>query len=442
MVMRTLHVGGLGAIYDPATWNAALLAGPKELQDFLGWLCFGDTDAGYGTVGFDASASSLNVTVKRGGGLVYDASPSAHASDAQAGLSKWSWIYNGGDVVKAIGAHHATLPRWDLISLTWTTNPDTTVNVGYRESVPADTKTQRGTQITLTVTAGTADASPVKPSTPAGAIALWYVYVPATSGALTLIDARQHLPGTKNRPGAQPMTSVTDVSTDANLFEVLARKILSTDTAWLSSLRWDVAKDMPYILRGKGTAGEIATALYPMLTAGDRTFWETRNFVDGSPLNSDDTALEAYGSDALGYMNVNRGTASAAISRVWLGIPVQARGLEVIGAKFRYRTTQAFDATVGSAGRAMKLVHVAADGTVTELLSHNLTIASTQGAVTTVAYTESGGDDGDLAATPVIAEGDSLYWFFMLELNADGTGSAGDLRLYSASVQFREGRSA
>lgn len=424
--LRSMHIGALASIYDPDTINAALRAGPKELQDWLGWMFFGDADAGGGVLGFNAAAAALNVTVERGGGLIYAASDPAPAS-------WWSWIYSGEAVVKAISAHHATLARVDLISLTWTQIPDTTVNVGMEGSVPADVETQRGCQVTLTVTAGTAHADPWanKAATPANAEALWYVYVPATAGALVLVDVRRHLPGPGRRPGTAPLSSVTDVDTDAEVFEVLARKADNADTAWLSSLSWDAAQDWPYITRGKGAAGDEGASLYPLMALG-RSWWRTVPFLGGNFIDSVAANLLTLMNDTNALL-VSRLAAAEAISTVYVGIPVEARGLELSAAKLRYKTTEAFDATVGASGRAFKLLHLAADGTVTELASQNVTIASIfDGCAAPVSLT--------LGSTPTFVEGDSLVARFILHLTASGTASLGALELHGVDLQFTEGR--
>lgn len=417
-----MHIGALASIYDPDTINAALRAGPKELQDWLGWMFFGDADAGGGVLGFNAAAAALNVTVERGGGLIYAASDPAPAS-------WWSWIYSGEAVVKAISAHHATLARVDLISLTWTQIPDTTVNVGMEGSVPADVETQRGCQVTLTVTAGTAHADPWanKAATPANAEALWYVYVPATAGALVLVDVRRHLPGPGRRPGTAPLSSVTDVDTDANVLEVLARKADNADTAWLSSLRWSAAECWPYILRGLGAAGDVdaATALYPLMSLA-RTWWRSVAFA--GYLEHDGAAM------LIGFpqTSLSIGRLGTGATDVLVTVPIQVdcgRALEVVACKLRYKTTTAFDC--GFTVKEVRVDHVAADGTLTAVGTVTLDVDDVDGAVVTETLSA--------LATPVIAEGDTLYAQLRFSPTASGT-AVGVLRVYGIDVQFKEGR--
>jgi len=420
--LRSMNVV-LGAIYDPDTINNALRAGPKELQDFLGWLMFGDTDAGHGVVGFSASeTSALNVTVTRGGGLIYN---SAAASPA----SKWAWVYSGDSVVKAIGAHHATLARVDLISLTWAQATDTAVSVGYEGGIPASTNTQRGCQATLTVTAGTAHADPWanKAATPANAEPLWYVYVPATSGALVMVDARTHLPGPHYRDGLAPMIHYTNVDTDAVQASVSARKADNADTAWASLQSWDVAEDWPYITRGKGGAGESSADLYPMMALG-RTWSKMVPWVGFIQVNAAPAGLSAVRSLTLGNVTYSRSAATANNGDGDLvPIPVDARALEVTAASIIYEVFTAFDGV--HVTRSVELIHVAADGTVTVIGSVDLDLTTVPGNPVSLALT--------MAGTPVIAAGDCL--FAAIKISRTGT-STGIVTVQALSVTFKEGR--
>lgn len=94
-----------------------------------------------------------------------------------------------------LGAHDATNPRWDIISLApaWEEdesdtrrikNPTTLVESS--QSVPL----RKRYYFTLTVTPGTPAASPVEPSVPAGHIKIARAEVPAGSGAAVLRDTR------------------------------------------------------------------------------------------------------------------------------------------------------------------------------------------------------------------------------------------------------------
>lgn len=419
----------LGAIYDPGSINNAFRATSKELQDFLAWLMFGDNDAGGGVAGFSASeTSALNVTVTRGGGLIYTAG-------APSPASKWAWVYSGASVVKAITAHHLTKARVDLISVSWTQIPDTPVSVGYEGGSPAVTQTQRGCQATLTVTAGgtvgAGDAPGAwaeKPATPAGSEALWYVYVPATSGALVMVDVRRHLPGPKERPYNAPLITYTDVDTNAVLRTISARKADNADTAFASLEGWDVTEDWPYYSRAKAASGDIGagTALYPMMIPAGRTWYRAVPWLGvtvdsgANPMTATiagPLVLTRVGTTAIGYVQS-------------VGIPVETRGLEVVAANLRYKVTTAFDATFTA--KKVDLIHVAADGTITTIGTANLTLNGVHGSVQTLALSLAGG-------TPTIAEGDML--FAQLVLTSTGTGTAvGSVQLGALDVQFKEGR--
>lgn len=92
-------------------------------------------------------------------------------------------------------AHHATNPRWDLISVIPAADTDLPAGVRVRTAGPGSQAVQtldtRETWApTFTITKGTPAGSPTVPSTPAGALAIAKVYVPATSGNITVYDIR------------------------------------------------------------------------------------------------------------------------------------------------------------------------------------------------------------------------------------------------------------
>lgn len=97
-----------------------------------------------------------------------------------------------------LGAHHATLPRYDIITMAVAESDDDSDTIRERVAGPgtqaiATRNTRTKWAPTFTATAGTADASPTVPSTPAGRLLVATVYVPATSGNVVVTDSRRQV---------------------------------------------------------------------------------------------------------------------------------------------------------------------------------------------------------------------------------------------------------
>lgn len=429
--LRTPNVTD-NAIFSAAQWNAAFRGLSRELQDLFLRLLFGDDTPSAGDGGVvgglvcSAVTGQLQTQVTAGWAFRYDgtiASP----------RSKFGIIpLHAPVIVDHDPADDGTNDRIDVISIVAPTGTDNTESVLMWESAPQNLATQRGAQASVVVTAGTPDAVPVAPTTPAGHVKLFEVVVEAgftnLNGAL-YTDKRVKARGLSMRDA------------DDGAFEFLTRvgtggmqllKILGTGFTTESSIDWDRTIDWPRFYRGKGGSGEQLGELYPMLIPSDRTWWRSVSWLGARVDSDDDTALDALLSDADGLV-LTRGSAGAAITRGYVSIPVEARGVEIVAAKVRYRTTQAFDATVGGAGayRAVKLIKMSAAGVATELGSTLLVITSTHGSVQAQEFT--------LSDTPVMDEGDSLFARFLVELTASGT-TVGVTKLYSIDIQFKEGR--
>lgn len=132
-------------------------------------------------------SAGLVLAVAKGFGMFYDST----ATDV---WSPW-WKPVVADAVGSVtlGAHDATNPRIDLVCVTPATVDDQSetvyTKIGGVESTTSESKRRRWSG-TLSVVAGTPNASPTVPATPAGKIALAEVAVPAVSGAVTVRDVR------------------------------------------------------------------------------------------------------------------------------------------------------------------------------------------------------------------------------------------------------------
>lgn len=136
--------------------------------------------------------SALNLSVAVGVGFY----------DDEAAVDQFAPIYRPIVVPTAIsltvGAHHATLPRIDIVCIAPALVDDESASVSVKNPTTGVLSTQSSNKrrifgSTAQVVAGTAASTPSAPSTPTGYIKLCEVDVPATSGALVLRDYRRKL---------------------------------------------------------------------------------------------------------------------------------------------------------------------------------------------------------------------------------------------------------
>lgn len=420
--IRTMNTA-LAFIYDPDVVNAAFRGTSREIQNALAWLLFDTANAGSAVLGgFSASeGAALRSDVVRGAALRYD-------SGAAAPLSKWAFIYSEATLQATHDAHEGN-PRYDLLSLSFTTATDTTETQGQVGDVPASVNTQRGCAVTLVLTKGTAAGSPSIPSTPAGNLALYAVYVPATSGSLEYIEVKTHGAGPARRTYLSPLQF--DGPFNASAFQLAlinARKIAAAGDSFQSSLQWDIAKDWPIAVRGRGDAGEFAGSMFPMMVPTDRK-WR-RNVPIGVSIGP----VIAGGSDAGGLatawtgtqFTLSRSSSSRGQISAWVApIPVDGRGLKALSATATIRRVIAFDGTVTYLSAVLCVQHV--DGTVDAIGVADLD--GTAGAIIDVDFV------GAFVPT-LIAAGDVMY----VKVVADTTGNTvGTIYVYAVSVEFEEG---
>lgn len=427
--LRSPHLTN-NAIPSATQWNNAFRGLSREIQElFLRLLCGDDTPSagGGGVLGglaCDNVSGQMQSTVTAGWGWYYDATLASPLSPFGAVPLHATETVN----------HASADPdddRIDVISIASPTGTDTEESVLTWEAAPQNRDTQRGAQPVIMVTAGTPAGSPVAPSTPAGHLKLAEVLVPAGATNLdsaTYTDFRVFAHGNRLRGDDGRFDFVSRLATGG--LELMRFYILGAVAS--SSLDWDMGEDWLRWTRGKGAAGDSTGEVFAMGIPDGRTWWRSVPFLGGACYDSANVNLGFLMSDANALI-LKRATNGAALSYVYVGIPADARGLELVAAKLRYKTTQAFNATVGAAGRAFKLMLMAADGTATELASQDVTIASLLDACAApVTLT--------LGDTPVLVEGDTLIARFMLELTASGTSDLGDLELHGLDLQFKEGR--
>lgn len=423
--IRTPHLTD-DAIPSAAQWNAAFRGLSREIQDLFLRLLFGDDTPSTGDGGVvgglvcSAVTGQMQTRVSAGWAFRYDgtlASPQ----------SKLGVVPLHAEVIVDHDDGDGTNDRIDVISIVAPTGTDNEESVLMWEAAPQNLKTQRGAQASVVVTKGTPDAVPVAPTTPSGHVKLFEVVVEAgftnLNGAL-YTDKRVRARGLYERDADDAMLKLRSRASTgfAALIQMLGHGVAA------SSLEWDRSEDWLRLARGKGLSGD-AVYCYPMMSTSGRAWWRSISWLS-SPTQSDNAAkIEvgwAYGS--AGPLRLTRGDTSAWGQYVRLPVPVDARGLEVVAAKVRYKTTQAFDGTINT--REVKLWH-RSNGTLTDIGAVNLTLASTHGSVQTATIT--------LTGTPTLVEGDELFAVFALDLTASGT-AVGVVELHSLDIQFKEGR--
>lgn len=417
-------------IWPDTVWAETYRAMLAEITYAMAWQMVHATDSGSLVVGGLewSNPAGLTTRIGRGWALVYDGTVVAPGP-------KWKVVYVGANADDDHDARHATLDRVDAVSLSYALTNDNAETLG-RSGVgaPASTYTQAGSVATLVLTAGTAHASSWanKGTAPAGNLLLGYVKVPSTAdgGAITFIDAREFAPGPTNRPIDRQITWHGDTDdTQALLLKVAARAASTAATSWLSLLSWDMAEDWPMVTRGAGAAGDQTGDFYPLM-AQART-WE-RSFPLGFAGNVD------YDSGSASDLSVTPLTLYTEIKRVSSGtvwgsvawpLVADVRALEVADIKLVVKEQTAFNGTVTHMRFDLIVLH--ADGTSDVIGDHELASLTT-GVQTTLVGTV----DFDNWTPTLLASGDTLYCLIYFETTGN---SAGEIRVQSCSITFREG---
>jgi len=423
-------------IIPAADWNAAARALPREIQNALGWMFEHEANSGGGVVGgFAASEGAARRSdVARGLALVY-------ASGNAAPLSKWSWVYSETTLQATHDAHEGN-PRYDLLTLSWESATDTDETQGQVGGVPAPVDTQRGAQVTLNITKGTAAVTPTVPATPAGHLLLYVVGVPSSSGALIYLDRRVYAAGPSNRPLASyPVTFHGRYKENvggegeigAHLIAINARAGIPGDPEYMSEVRWDMLQDMPIFMRDRVQTGEAPGFYYPLLAYGDRKWWQTFFITPGEVVytagDSGDIAASFVGSPTVATVVQKVAGTDACDLVMYIPLPaVQGRKLEVCGAKLDYALSEAF--TGADTEVWVRVLRDNAGASSVEIASldvHDAGVVARASASMGVTDTTIGNQDRLWAVVHVARAG-------------SGITAAGVLAVYAISLQFKEGR--
>ncbi|MCC6620134.1 MAG: hypothetical protein IT385_02700 [Deltaproteobacteria bacterium] len=413
-------------IYPSSVINAAMRATARELQNALGWMFEHETDSGGGVIGgFDVSeGAALRSDVERGLAVVYTAGNAAP-------LSKWSWVYSEETLEATHDAHEAN-PRIDLLTLAFESATDTEETLGRVGEVAASVDTQRGAQLTLVITKGTADPSPSAPATPAGHLLLYQVRVPATSGALVYYDKREFAPGPRNRSG-QPLTFNQRANDGVfTLLELAARVEANGETAWVDyPLRWSKTLGLPFALSARNGAKNL---YYQM--AEDRAWSEMHALIGPVEVlyTTGSAADVLVDTDEVGdAIQIQRlSTTGTCAFSFRVPLRIQHRGLKITGCAVDYAYDEAFDGTLSIEVTLHQDRHDSVGGTRGKL---DIDAAGT-GSRTLAAMVDTGGG----AFVEYTVDEDDRVWAEVAfsELGSP-TSDAGRLRLFGIKLIFEDG---
>lgn len=139
--------------------------------------------------------SGLQVSIKPGRAIYVRSEKASYTPSSDPhGVNVIPLLLNTASTVTH-DAHDATHPRWDVISVKYTTSDANSGSRYVRTTGPGSQATSplnesRSYTPTFTITKGTAGASPTVPTVPTDGMAIAHVYVPAVSGAVTVHDVR------------------------------------------------------------------------------------------------------------------------------------------------------------------------------------------------------------------------------------------------------------
>ena len=140
-------------------------------------------------------SSGLNVTIKPGRAVYVRSELDSYTPSSDPhGIDVIPLLLNTASTVTH-DAHDATHPRWDIISVKFTTTDADSGDRYVRTAGPGSQAVSalnesRSWGPTFTVTKGTPGASPSLPTAPTDKMTIAHVYVPAASGDVTVYDVR------------------------------------------------------------------------------------------------------------------------------------------------------------------------------------------------------------------------------------------------------------
>lgn len=140
------------------------------------------------------STGDLSFTIATGIGYFFDSA----ASTSEFGPARYRPVVVNSTYSGSLSAHHATLPRLDIVCLgpEWADDQSASRNVkdpGTGSVTSSSINQRRRYSYKVTIVAGTPASSPTAPAVPSGYMEIARALVPATSGAASWEDTRQVL---------------------------------------------------------------------------------------------------------------------------------------------------------------------------------------------------------------------------------------------------------
>ncbi len=295
---------GDGLIPSAAQMNTPARVGAADIAHFLQYLLSGDAffpapGAVAGGLAVLGKVNDMRVDVLAGAGAIFigaTPSPQHPLNLAILRATTQSPTLNDGD-----GTH----PRIDVVSIT----PATALLDSELMLLPGGGTqaqfTRRGPGTTIVVTEGTPAASPVAPSTPSGSIKLAEVLVPAGltaagggTDAATITDYRNKLGVATRGPDTAGGYSLSeeDWTTPAKIAMVSlfgARAEFNK----LLRLAGDVVEHWPAFTRLDTPTDDATEALFPLMSAGSRKYWDVAGFAEqgAGDITDADVAFDVRG---------------------------------------------------------------------------------------------------------------------------------------------------
>lgn len=198
------------------------------------------------------------------------------------------------------------------------------------------------------------------------------------------------------------------------------------DFGWMNTIQEEIAK----AIENSGLTLDSADdeQLYTAIkTLGGRTWWRSMAWLNFDE-DSAPTDITVTRNADLGYVQylVAGSSPNNGVEGHFITIPLDIRGLRVENAQLTYKVTAAFDGT--DIFKELKLYHIGADGTSTEIGALTLDLTTTPANPVTSALT--------MASHPTPSAGGSLVAVLKI---ARVLASVGTLRIFNVSVQFEEG---
>lgn len=421
-------------IADPDITNGQFRRLPRQLAELLRGLLHTDAtpdeDYGYVVRGLSPSGSGLVTTISAGVAVAYDSSVDPDTT----GYSKYAVLVSEEDLEITHDAHDPSDPRVDVVCLQWSSAVADVLAVPKVGASPANVATIRRAVCGLWIQKGTPGAG--APTYPTGMVVLCEADIPAGSGAISYrgsVAQRANTGYVRRDPLVFEQDDAYAAGNTTPPLMAMRKVGRGLDGVGLTSfLSWDWGTDWPVVTRGVSDTGEVSspTKMWPLMAPGGRTWWRTYPFAVGweAPEFGSKFVAATGLVDVVAlhsYLRIQHSAAGSGYILPTVAMPIEQRGLRVVGARLRYQVDTEFDGTVDTF--EWTLYHV--DGQTVATAIGSVAMVNTAGSEVTAEISP---------FTPVLmGPGSSLA--ARVELNRSADGTQGQFAVLSVEVQFEEG---